>query len=109
MNINIIKYFYILVMKNIIKKFIKVTPIYVVLIINNRFIRWEIFKDYQLLNDVKKLLEIKYNITEFTMEIYNEHIINYFYKIKSYIPKKNKNGLDIHIYTNSNIIIPKDD
>jgi hypothetical protein len=96
-------------MKNCIKKYIKVTPIYVVIIFNNKDVRWEIFKDYQTLNDVKKLIETKYNITKFGMEIYDENIINYFSKIKSYITEENKNGLDIHIYTKCKINLPRED
>ena len=96
-------------MNNCFKKYIKVTPIYVVIIFNNKDVRWEIFKDYQTLNDVKQLLRTKYNIKNFIMDIYDETITNFYRKIKSHMLNKNQNGLDIHIYTKSKINLPKED
>lgn len=94
-------------MRNCIKKYIKATPIYVVLIFNNHHVRWEIFKNYQTLIDVLDLIKIKYKIINCVVEIYGEIITNYYSKIKSHMLEKNKNGLDIHIYS-KNTTIPKE-
>ena len=93
-------------MQNFIKKYIKVSPIYVVLIFNNRHVRWEIFKNNQTLLDVLNLIKLKYKVNKCVVEIYGETIINYYSKIKSHT-KMNANGLDIHIFT-KNTTIPKE-
>ena len=94
-------------MQKFIKKYIKVSPIYVVLIFNNRHIRWEIFKNNQTLLDVLNLIKLKYKVNTCVVEIYGEIITNYYSKIKSHMLEKNKNGLDIHIFT-KNTTIPKE-
>lgn len=94
-------------MQKFIKKYIKVTPIYVVLIFNNHDVRWEIFKNNQTLLDVLNLIKLKYKVNKCVVEIYGETITNYYSKIKSHT-KMNANGLDIHIFTKTNHVLPRE-
>jgi len=90
-----------------IKKYIKVTPIYVVLIFNGIHVRWEIFKNYQTIHNLRDLLKRKYKIKKCIIEIYREPIINNYDKISKYLIG-DANGLDIHITTTDKIYFPEE-
>ena len=80
--------------------------IFVVFIINNRYVRWEEFSELDILKDIFILLKYKYRINKVMLKYKNKH---FFYR-DSHILLKNffdSFNYTIKVYTYSSFILHK--
>ena len=79
--------------------------IYVVLIFNCQSVRWEVFNKNDIIQDIIFLLNHKFNLNKFFIEINDTVILKKQYnkKISTFKKSSNDIGIDVRIFTKLNI------
>tara|TARA_B110000285_G_C14959186_1_gene530763 strand:- start:135 stop:458 length:324 start_codon:yes stop_codon:yes gene_type:complete len=79
--------------------------IYIVLIFNGRSVRWEVFNKNDIIQDIIFLLNHKFNLNKFHIEINGMVILKRQYgkKISSFYKTSYDNGIDVRVFTKLNI------
>ena len=99
-----------MIFKNLFKnvsnsRYSKDDNIYVVLIFNCQSVRWEVFNKNDIIQDIIFLLNYKFNLNKFYIEINDTVIVKNQYnkKISTFYKSSNDIGIDIRIFTKLNI------
>lgn len=79
--------------------------IYIVLIFNGQSVRWEVFDKNDIIQDIIFLLNHKFNLTKFHIEINNDVVLKkqYSKKITTFYKRAGDIGIDVRIFTKVNI------